>query len=60
MEKFRRNKIFFPNFQIRHILRVQNTMVDKLAYGAKNSLPATFNVDSASSDWLSDAIGLVI
>ena len=50
---------FFPNFKMKHILRAQNTMADKLASGARSSLSAMLHVDSILSVWLSESRGPV-
>ena len=46
MEEFCRSKTFFPNFKIRHIPRIKNTIAEKFARGAKSSPSAILYVDS--------------
>ncbi|KAL0662057.1 hypothetical protein Bca4012_098894 [Brassica carinata] len=58
MEEFNRSKTFFPHFRIRHILRAQNTLADKLARGARSSPLSLLYVDSVSSVWFVRPIGV--
>lgn len=57
MEEFSRSKTFFPDFRIRHIPRVQNTLADKLARGARSSPSAMLYVDSIPPVWLAESVG---
>ena len=57
MEEFNRSKMFFPYFRIRHILRAQNTLADKLARGARSSPSALLYVDSTPPVWLAKSTG---
>ena len=59
LEKFNRNKTLFPDFRIRHILRAQDILADKLARGARSSLSAMFYADSILLVWLSELGDLV-
>ena len=57
MEEFNRSKTFFSHFRIRHILRAQNTLADKLARGARSSPSALLYVDSTPPVWLARSVG---
>ena len=58
IEEFNRSKIFFSHFRIRHILRAQNTLADKLARGARSSPSALLYVDSIPPVWLVRPVGV--
>ncbi|XP_033143229.1 uncharacterized protein LOC117132603 [Brassica rapa] len=58
IEEFNRSKTFFLQFRIRHILRAQNTLADKLARGARSSPSALLYVDSIPPVWLARPVGV--
>ena len=60
LEEFRHSKTFFPSFNIRHIPRATNLMVDKLVHSARNSPTVVFYVDPLPPVWLSEPVGLLL
>lgn len=56
LEEFWHSKTFFPTFKIRHIPKVHNLVVDKLALDGRSSLYAMFYVDFMLPVWLAELV----